>query len=327
MPVGVVDEVGHDPLQQSCVGGHHGQVVCYPVHDRVQLSVDEDPGDDLVEGDGFQADDEGLGFEAAEVQQVRDQVGEPIGAVLDRGEQLIAVRGGEVDVGLAKGGDGCLDAGEWGAKVVPDGGQECGAHGVHLGEHPGAFGFAGQSAHVHGAASGVGEVSQESAVLGEQFAAGADQDPVTAGRNLEGDGVLRVRPHSRQHRLLFALDQGDRGQLEGCGHLGEHVFRRSPGEGFAHRSAEHVGLRLASRARRLSAGGNIHQNTDGDGDHEEHEQGDDAVATFDDEGVVRRCEEEVRQQEGTNRGGNPRDEPAHRGDRNDREQVQQQHAS
>ena len=51
------------------------------------------------------------------------------------------------------------------------------------------------------------------------------------------------------------------------------------------------------------------------------------LSPFDDEGVVRGDEEEVRQQKGSDRGGNPGGEPAHHGDRNDREQIQQQHAA
>ena len=84
--------------------------------------------------DGLQFDADHAGLQPAQRQQVVDQFGELIAAVVDGCEQLSFVLGGQNGSGLPQAGDRGFDAGEGGAQVVADRGQQGGADAVDIGQ-------------------------------------------------------------------------------------------------------------------------------------------------------------------------------------------------
>ena len=141
-------------------------------------------GDDLVDADRRQADVERAGLEPAHVEQVADERVEPVGLLVDRGEELASCLGRPVDVVLEQARHRRLDRRERRAQVVRDGGEERRAQLVGGGE-----------------AAGVGR-------LGLELARAASDDGELARRTRRGrgrssaatDAARRQREHVRRRR-------------------------------------------------------------------------------------------------------------------------------
>ena len=88
--------------------------------------------DDLLERDRAHDQLHRTGLEAAHVEQVADQVVEPVGAVVDRLEQLASRRRCEVHVALQQAAHRRLDRRERRAQIVRHRREECGPQLVRL---------------------------------------------------------------------------------------------------------------------------------------------------------------------------------------------------
>ena len=104
-----------------------------PRHGRAG-QAGERGGDDLLEGRRPEQGRDGAGVDAGHVEEVVDEVGEPVGLVLDRLEELGGLLRGPGDVGLAEAVDRRLDPGERGAQVVGDRLEQSAAQLVRFGE-------------------------------------------------------------------------------------------------------------------------------------------------------------------------------------------------
>ena len=132
----LASEVDEHALQQHGVGKNGA---AGPGRGRARLSG---PSTELVEGaqhhvgdvDRPQRDGEDARFDPAHVQQVRDEGGERVEALLGGGEQLVAVRGAASRPGGAQPADRGGRGGERAPQVVADGGEQGAAHPVGLGE-------------------------------------------------------------------------------------------------------------------------------------------------------------------------------------------------
>ncbi len=130
----VLDDVRDDALQHALVGidlGHVGRKLHpHPARrDAVQCA-----GDDLVPAEGMEPGADRVGSEAGHVQQVADQHIEPVGAFLDRGQQLLLFLRRISGPGLPEAADGELDPGQRRPEIVGDRAEDGRAHGVALGQ-------------------------------------------------------------------------------------------------------------------------------------------------------------------------------------------------
>ena len=131
---GVLDDVCDHALQHALVGidlGHVGwKLHPHPSRrDAMQCA-----GDHLVPAEGAQLGADRVGGDAGHVQQVADQKVEPVGAFLDRGQQLLLFLRGVPDVGPPEAADGELDPGQRCPQIVGDRAEDGRAHGVALGQ-------------------------------------------------------------------------------------------------------------------------------------------------------------------------------------------------
>ena len=142
----VLGQVHDDPLEDGRVGEDLGQRVRdvdqEPRGRRVQ--VVQRAGHDLVQPDRAREHGQRAGLQPAHVQQVADQVGEPVQRLVRGGEQLVAVLGRPVHVRRAQAGDRGLRGGQRGAQVVADRAQQRGPHPVGGRDRLGRLGLGGQ---------------------------------------------------------------------------------------------------------------------------------------------------------------------------------------
>ena len=98
------DQVRDGPLEQRGVDVDARQVLGHVDHDVVAASgqARERPQHHLVEADPARREAQHAALDAAHVEQVAHQVGEPVGLLLDRREELVTLRVGPVDVALAQ---------------------------------------------------------------------------------------------------------------------------------------------------------------------------------------------------------------------------------
>ena len=130
---GVLDQVGHHPLQQAGVTGDQRQRLGDLHHEhRGGIDAGERRRHDLLEGHRPELGLHRAGLQPAHVQQVGDQRVEPVGGLLDGGEQRGLVFAAPLDVLLAQAAHRGLDAGERRAQVVRDRRQQCGTDRVAL---------------------------------------------------------------------------------------------------------------------------------------------------------------------------------------------------
>ena len=124
----------------------------------------------LVDRRRLHVDRHGAGLQAAHVEQVVHQRGQPVQGGVRALEQLAAVLGIEVEVEAEQGGDGCLGRRERRAEVVADGGQQRGADLVGLRERSCLGGGPAQPDVVQHDRGLRGERADEALVLGLQQA-------------------------------------------------------------------------------------------------------------------------------------------------------------
>ena len=196
-------------LQQARVDGDHRQRLGDVEGDAVLGYAAERHRDDLVEVDLADQRGDGAGLQAGHVEEVADQVVEPVGAVLDALQELGLVLLGPGDVVGAQGGHGGLDAGQRGAQVVADGGEQGGADAVALGELAGLLGLADQPLAVEYDGGLGGEGGEHPAVLGGQHPAGERERHVVADGHVDV-GVLGARERRLGARRCRRRSRGRR---------------------------------------------------------------------------------------------------------------------
>ena len=176
-------------------------------------------GHDLLEADGPQGGGDGAGLDAAHVEQVDHQRGQPVGLVLDGGEELVAVLVRPVDVGLAEAAGRRLDPRQRRAQVVRHRLQQRAAQLVGLGQRRGPGRLGADAAAVDRRRELGDEGVEHPAVLGRQVAAPHGQHEVAAeGAHLVGLGRGRGGVAGRRLGLPGAVDlaeQRRRRQAEG----------------------------------------------------------------------------------------------------------------
>ena len=131
---GVGEQVDQDAFEQAGVGLHLREGVGDVEDDGCgAVGAVEGAGDRFVERDRVQGDADGVGLQAAHVQEVLDQGREPGEGLSGGRDQFGALFGGPGDragEAVDRGGRG----GERGAQVVADGGEQGAAHPVGFGE-------------------------------------------------------------------------------------------------------------------------------------------------------------------------------------------------
>ena len=152
---------------------------------------------------------QGSGVQAAHVQQVADQGVEPVGVLLDRGEQVGLVGLGPLHVGLPQAAHAGLDRGERRAQVVADSREQRRPHPVAFGQRLGLGGLGPQSFPVQGGGR-LGRVTGQQRGRGRVRLPGDQQDQiapdVNAGRR--GQAALhaaRRGPHPPARHPLLQL--------------------------------------------------------------------------------------------------------------------------
>ena len=118
------------------------------------------------------------GVQAAHVEQVADQPVEPVGVLLDGGEQRLFVGLGPGHVGLAQAADAGLDRGQRRAQVVADRGEQRGPHPVALGQRLGLGGLGAQPFPVEGG----GGLRREAGQQARRERGAAGRSPQAPGR-------------------------------------------------------------------------------------------------------------------------------------------------
>ena len=120
-------------------------------------------------------------------------------------------------------------AGQRGAQVVADGGEQGGAQPVDLGQFPGAGRPRRPGAGLPGAGGGCGQLREDAPVLGEQLRTPSGE-PQPAGRRAAVSDRFadRVGPDRRDGVLgaVAALDEGDGGHAEGVPDLVQQPGQR-----------------------------------------------------------------------------------------------------
>ncbi len=223
-----------------------------------------------------------------------------------------------VDVVGAQRGDRRLDAGQRGAQVVGDGGEQGGADPVALGEPAGLGGLPGQPPAFQQRGGLRGEGDQHPAVLGGQHPAAEREHQPVADRDLDvglvghgdrvrADGRARCsRGRRRRSRSSSATDS-----------MAKVSRTRSSSGVHAVLAAQHAArqvaedLRLGPAAGGLegAAGGEVDHGGDRDADRHEDRQRQQVLRVGDGEGVGGRGEVVVEQQRAEQGGGDGREAP------------------
>ena len=187
VPQRVGEQVGEHPLEQPGIGPDEGQVVGHDDQHlvRVVQAAQRHRGD-LVHRGRAQERLKRPGLQAAHVEQVADERVEPVGVLLDVGEQLGLVLGGPAHVGLPQARHARLDRGERRAQVVAHRAQQRGPHPVALRERLRLGCLGAQPGTVKG---------------GDRLGGVAGEQRRRRARRLPADLEGQVRPHLEAQRV------------------------------------------------------------------------------------------------------------------------------
>ena len=213
-------------------------------------------------------------MQAAHVQQVADERVQPVGVVLDGGQQGRLVRLAPLHVGLAQAAGAGLDRGQRGAQVMADRGQQRGAHPVALGQRLGLSGLGAQPLAVQGRGGLGGEPDQQPGggrlrmLRDEQGQILPDVDPGGAVHGI-GDAAGRDRHPPVRHPLLQLGPAAKRaGQV--VEDRGRRVGAAQHGLG---QGEQRGGLVPAARRLQRPPRGQVDDTADRDRDGDEQQEG------------------------------------------------------
>jgi hypothetical protein len=278
---GVGDDVGDRPLQQARVGVDAWQRLGHVDLDAAAVvgEAGERGRHHLVHADRPAVQAEGAGLQPAHVEQVADQGIQPVGLLVDGGQQLSGRLGGEGDVVLEQARDRGLDRRQWGAQVMGDGGQQRGAQLVGLGQQGRVGGRPAQPAALQRDGELVGKGFEHPSVVAGQAPAGERQCRLGVQLDRVGgvSGPDRCRVAGDRldpPALPVPLQQGHRVQPEGRPEL-VHEFRQGvvAVQQRAAQTSECLGLGAGPGCLGHPPRGQVDQGADHPGNGDEDDQG------------------------------------------------------
>jgi len=277
----VGDDVGDGPLQQARVGMHAWQRLRHLDLDAAAVvsQAGECSRHHLIHADRPVAQAERAGLQPAHVEQVADQGIQPVGLLVDGGQQLGGRVRWERDVVLEQARDRGLDRCQGGAQVMGDGSQQRGAQLVGLGQQGRVSGGPAQPAALQRDGQLVGERLQDPPVVAGEAPAGERQGRLGIQLDRVG-GVLgpdRCRvPGDRLDAPALPVppQQGHRVQPEGhpelLHELGQGVMAVQQ---HAAQAGQCLGLGAGPRRLRRPPRGQVDKRADHPGDSDEDDQG------------------------------------------------------
>ena len=325
----VADDVDQNPFEQSRVGQHRGQVVGDAQEDPVGRGADlvERPRYGVLDPDRGGCDAERAGLQAAHVEQVVDEPGEPVEGLVGGGEQLGAVRGAEREVATQ-----ARDGGRGGGQGVRRSWLTAASSAVRI-RSASASGRAWAASAASRSCRSAMAACAANASTTRRSAAGRDRPRSTrvtvsstgtstsalvrreagglAHRRRDLPGVRVVLPVRTVRGVGTAFQERHRPERERLPHVLQQRLERA---GATQHAAGDGGQRLGVRAgpgRVAGApGGEVDDPGDRAGDEDEHDEREDVLPLGDAERPDRGREEVVQQQGPADRGQHRRPEPA-----------------
>ena len=272
-----------------------------------------------------------------QVHEVADHTIQPPGLLIDRLEQLPAMRAFQGGGFLEQARDRRRDRGERRAEVVGDGREERGAQPVGLRFHARRLGLGSQPHAVDRERDLAGERLDHASLLRAEGRMRGPRDRHDAAELailhrdrhdlLPAASSSRTRTHlddGTVRELAADLASGEIEELhDRAGEAPEHVLGRDTGTESGAQVVQQTGLALPALGPGALFEDAGQHGADGRGDGEEHRQRHEIRGLLHRERVERRREEEVQREEGTDRRNEPGHEPSGGGREHHGQHVQQ----